>query len=67
MTSSDQPLLIVGTGAMATLFASRLSASGQEVVLLGTWQAAIDVINREGIHLVEENGGSQQYISAGNR
>jgi ketopantoate reductase len=33
-----QPILIAGTGALATLFAARLSAAGHPVTMLGSWE-----------------------------
>ena len=41
-------ITIVGTGAMATLFAARLSAVA-EVAMIGTWADAIETIRRDGI------------------
>ncbi len=43
-------ITIVGTGAMATLFAARLSAVA-EVAMIGTWTDAIEMIRRDGITL----------------
>lgn len=54
---NDQRVLIIGTGALASLFAARLAASGKELIMLGSWQAAIDNINRDGLTLVDQNGG----------
>jgi ketopantoate reductase len=31
-------ILLVGTGALATLFAARLSEAGHSVSMLGTWK-----------------------------
>ncbi len=52
------PVLIVGTGALATLFAVRLAQAGAEVTMLGTWQAAIDALNQRGALL--EGGTTEQ-------
>jgi len=51
-------ILIVGTGALGTLFASRLSLAGANVTLLGTWKNAIQALNREGARLVQPDGSS---------
>ncbi len=48
-------ILIVGTGALATLFAARLAASGRHVTMLGSWQAALDNIQHTGARL-DQNG-----------
>ena len=52
------PLLIVGTGAMACLFASRLVPYAQ-VTLLGTWEEGVAALQAEGIRL-EEDGRVEQ-------
>lgn len=43
-----EEILIAGTGALATLFAARLSASGCRVTMLGSWQEALLALNRQG-------------------
>jgi len=54
-------ILIVGTGALATLFACRLAAAGVGITLLGTWQNAIEAFNRDGARLVQPDGSSLQF------
>ena len=54
-------ILIVGTGALATLFAARLAAAGSHVTMLGTWKKAIKTLNREGARLVESDGSGLQF------
>jgi 2-dehydropantoate 2-reductase len=49
-------LLIVGTGAMACLFAYRLSAAGILVIMLGSWQAGLEAIEKYGVRVVDEKG-----------
>lgn len=49
-------ILIVGTGALATLFAARLSASGVDVCMLGGWQAGLDALEKDGARLVLADG-----------
>jgi 2-dehydropantoate 2-reductase len=49
-------LLIVGTGALATLFAARLSDSGMDVCMLGGWQAGLDALEKDGAHLTLMDG-----------
>ncbi len=44
-------LLILGTGALATFFAARLSASGGDVTLLGTWTEGVAALNAHGAAL----------------
>lgn len=52
-------MLIVGTGAMACLFAARLSAAGSDVTLLGTWREGIEALRRDGVTLVDTEGREQ--------
>ncbi len=54
-------ILLVGTGALATLFAARLTASGQRVTLLGTWKDGIDALCQDGARLVGADGFEQNY------
>jgi len=44
-------ILIAGTGALATLFAARLSSSGYRVTMLGSWQEALTALNSRGAYL----------------
>lgn len=51
-------ILIVGTGAMALLFAGRLAAAGVKVSMLGTWKEGINAIRKYGVRIInaaEEN------------
>lgn len=48
-------ITIVGTGAMATLFAGFLARAGYNVTMLGSWQAAIKTINERGVTLITNN------------
>jgi 2-dehydropantoate 2-reductase len=41
-------VLIVGTGALATLFAARLTAAGKTVAMLGTWQEGLKALDSGG-------------------
>ncbi len=61
MTPTSPPLLIVGTGAMACLFAARLSAAGEAVIMLGTWQAGLHALREQGVTLVESDGRQHTY------
>src|SRR5215216_4159743 len=48
-------ILIVGTGALGSLFAARLAQAGHHVTMLGTWKEGIDAINRNGITYIDTN------------
>ncbi len=41
-------VLVVGTGALGTLFAARLAAAGAQVTVLGTWPEALEALNKAG-------------------
>lgn len=56
-----QPILIAGTGALATLFAARLSANGHPVTMLGTWKSGLDALNENGARLVDSDGAEHAY------
>jgi len=53
-------ITIIGTGAMALYFGGSLSAAGERVRFLGSWQEGIDAINRKGI-CMEDNAGKKYY------
>jgi 2-dehydropantoate 2-reductase len=53
-------LLIVGTGALACLFASRLSAAGVRVTMLGTWPEGLEALRTCGVCLAAD-GSEQVY------
>jgi 2-dehydropantoate 2-reductase len=52
-------ILIVGTGALATLFAWRLRRAGHEPVMLGTWQPGIAALRDTGVRLVDGRASEQ--------
>jgi 2-dehydropantoate 2-reductase len=54
-------ILIVGTGALASLFAARLAQAGCDVVMLGTWKEGLDAIRENGIRLIDTHGKEAQF------
>jgi 2-dehydropantoate 2-reductase len=54
-------LLIVGTGALACLFAARLSAAGFSVTMLGTWREGLAALRMYGVTLVQADGHQTSY------
>ena len=54
-------ILIVGTGALASLFAARLAQAGCDVVMLGTWKEGLDAIRENGIRLIDTHGNEDQF------
>jgi 2-dehydropantoate 2-reductase len=54
-------ILILGTGAMACLFAARLSAGGTAVTMLGSWPEGIQALRQDGVRLVDRDGSERAY------
>ncbi|MBS1250180.1 MAG: 2-dehydropantoate 2-reductase [Chloroflexi bacterium] len=44
-------ILIIGTGALANLFAARLVAADVDVTMLGTWPAGLNALRRHGVRV----------------
>jgi 2-dehydropantoate 2-reductase len=61
MEEQSSPVLIVGTGAMASLFAARLASSGIQVKMLGTWLESIQTLNESGVRLTDKDGSEKIY------
>lgn len=51
-------ILIVGTGALATLFAARLAVNGVNVTMIGSWQAGLDALGEHGARLTLLDGSA---------
>jgi 2-dehydropantoate 2-reductase len=56
-----EDILLVGTGALATLFAARLSAAGHSVSMLGTWKDGLKSLREHGARIVDADGNEQVY------
>lgn len=54
-------ILIVGTGALATLFAARLARAGFSVTMLGSWKAGLDALNEGGARLIDAYGNERAF------
>lgn len=54
-------ILVVGTGALACLFAARLARAGHAVTMLGTWQEGLAALRQKGVRLLEMSGENSQY------
>ena len=61
MAQQTSPILILGTGAMASLFAACLAGSGAKVRMLGTWVESIEIINKAGVRLIGMDGVERSY------
>ncbi len=54
-------VLIVGTGALATLFAARLTEAGDDISMLGTWQAGLLALQKNGARIIDVNGREHAF------
>jgi len=54
-------VLILGTGALATLFAARLSSAGVRVTLLGTWREGLEALRERGARLMMPDGSPRSF------
>jgi 2-dehydropantoate 2-reductase len=61
VTEHQPPILIVGTGAMACLFAGRLSAAHIPITMLGTWQEGLEALRQNGVTMVDQDGSEHIY------
>lgn len=53
-------IAVIGTGAMGSIYAARLSKAGHEVIAIDIWQDHIDYINRDGL-LIE--GPDETFVA----
>jgi 2-dehydropantoate 2-reductase len=54
-------VLIAGTGALACLFAARLSSAGNEVSILGSWPEGLAALRQSGVRLLDLDGSCHNY------
>ena len=59
--SMPDKILIIGCGALATLFAGRLSAAGVQVSMLGTWKEGLSALKQHGAVLISPDGEEKAY------
>ena len=57
----SENILLIGTGALSTLFAARLSEAGHQVSMLGTWKDGIQALNKNGARISEMNGKERAF------
>ena len=55
-------ILIIGTGALATLFAARLTEAGHDITMLGTWQDGVNALRENGARLVDLHGNEKKFL-----
>ncbi len=53
---SPLEILIVGTGALGTLFAARLAEAGHRITMLGTWKAGVAALQKDGARVLAADG-----------
>lgn len=56
-----EQILVIGTGALSTLFAARLSEAGHYVSMLGTWKDGIQALNQNGARVSELDGTERAF------
>jgi len=56
MTFATPKVVIVGAGAMGSLFGGLLAEGGLDVTLVDVWRAHVDAINRAGLRIVGHGG-----------
>ncbi len=54
-------LLLIGTGALASLFGARLASAGVDVTMLGSWPEGLAALRQHGVRLVEADGAERTY------
>jgi 2-dehydropantoate 2-reductase len=54
-------ILIIGTGAMGSLFAARLAGAGHHVTMLGTWKGGLDAIRENGVRFIDSSGDEHTF------
>lgn len=58
------PVLILGSGALACLFAARLALTGQEVWMLDEWQEGVAAVQNHGIQYHHPTGYQKVHVHA---
>ncbi len=57
----SENILLVGTGALSTLFAARLSEAGHRVSMLGTWRDGLQALSENGARITEADGNERTF------
>jgi 2-dehydropantoate 2-reductase len=58
---NQKSILLVGTGALATLFAARLGEAGHSVSMLGTWKQGLQALRENGARIVDADENERAY------
>ncbi|TDC46598.1 2-dehydropantoate 2-reductase [Actinomadura sp. KC345] len=57
-------ICVVGCGAMGSVYAARLSRAGHEVSVVDAWQAHVEAIARDGLHVTGPDGEFRAAVAA---
>ena len=60
---SEAKVVVVGAGAMGSLFGGLLTEGGLDVTLVDVWQAYVDAINANGLKMVGLTAATAQSRS----
>jgi 2-dehydropantoate 2-reductase len=61
MEGRDREVLVVGTGALACLFGSRLAGARARVTMLGTWREGLEALDAKGVRMMGGDGSERAY------
>jgi 2-dehydropantoate 2-reductase len=61
MKTENEPLLIIGTGALASLFAGRFTKTGIPMKMLGGWTEGVKAIRDKGLRFIDTDGIENTY------
>jgi 2-dehydropantoate 2-reductase len=56
-----EKILIIGSGALGSLFAARLAGAGHDVTMLGTWEEGLEAVRSQGVRLVDPAGVERRF------
>ena len=57
----EKRILIVGTGALGSLFSARLAQAGYAVTMLGTWKEGLEAVRLKGVRLIDPTGEQHRF------
>jgi 2-dehydropantoate 2-reductase len=60
-TDPERTVLIMGTGAMACLFAARLASADIPVLMYGTWPQGLQALQSTGVRIIDSTGNEYAY------
>lgn len=60
---NSNSILIIGTGALATLFSARLAAAGVSITMLGTWLEGLAALSEKGVRMEGDDRAFQVHAT----